>query len=819
LTVKGRTAGRSLLSAVALIALACQGYAATDNAESKAATTEKKIAAKAGASNKAGTAKPSKAAASKGDAAKPASKAKSKAASKTAAKSPAKTAPALAAKDVPLPRPRPLFRTALASAGDASTPAPAANAAGPAADPLGAQPAAAQPLGFVAPLPPTFTAPTTETAALSPAQAVPLASALSPTTAAADLATIKQAAELARKGKAEEATALGKTIADPLARKLIEWLILRSDDNDADFARYAAFIAGNPGWPSIVTLRRRAEAMMWNDRPDAATVRAFFVQEKPKTAKGRFALARALLAQGDSAGAQHYVREAWRTEAFGSDLEKQARESFGDLITGADDKARMDRRIYAEDSEAALRMAHRLGATQVALAMARIAVQEKVGNAKTLLDAVPAEARHDAGYIFSRCQWLRRNDKIAEAGQLMLTAPHEAAQLHDLDEWWVERRLLARKLLDIGDAKTAYQVVRDAVTPPKENNRAESHFTAGWIALRFLNDPAAATYHFSRVGQGTSHPTTLARASYWQGRAAEAANRQQEARAHYETAARYTTSYYGQIARGRLGMSEMTLRPLPAPSAEQRASLARLEVVRAAEILYAIGERDTVAVLMADLADKTHDAGALFMLGEIATKNEDARTLLLLGKTALGRGFAMDHYAFPIFGMPRYEPIAPQIEPAMVYSIARQESGFNPRIVSSANALGLMQVTPEAGRHIAKRYNDTFDQKRLLSDVVYNVQMGAAELADVLERYRGSYVLAFAAYNAGMGRVTEWVGRYGDPRSPGVDPIDWVERIPFSETRNYVQRIIENMQVYRTRFGGGSRLLIEADLRRGAQAN
>jgi soluble lytic murein transglycosylase len=169
--------------------------------------------------------------------------------------------------------------------------------------------------------------------------------------------------------------------------------------------------------------------------------------------------------------------------------------------------------------------------------------------------------------------------------------------------------------------------------------------------------------------------------------------------------------------------------------------------------------------------------------------------------------------------MPRYEPIGPRVEPAIVYSIARQESGFNPKIVSSANALGLMQVTPEAGRYIAKRFNVTYDQKRLLSDNVYNVQMGAAELGDVLERYRGSYILAFAAYNAGSGRVKEWVERYGDPRNPGVDPIDWVERIPFSETRNYVQRIIENMQIYRTRFGGDTRLLIEADLRRGAQAN
>jgi soluble lytic murein transglycosylase len=178
-----------------------------------------------------------------------------------------------------------------------------------------------------------------------------------------------------------------------------------------------------------------------------------------------------------------------------------------------------------------------------------------------------------------------------------------------------------------------------------------------------------------------------------------------------------------------------------------------------------------------------------------------------------------DHHAFPTVGLPRFKPIGADVEPAIVYAIARQESAFNPRVVSSANAMGLMQVTPAAGRHIARKFGITYDQKRLLNDTVYNVQMGAAEIGDVVDRYRGSYILAFAAYNAGSGRVKEWIERYGDPRDPQMDAIDWVERIPFSETRNYVQRVMENLQVYRVRFGGGSKLLIEADLRRGTAAN
>ena len=247
--------------------------------------------------------------------------------------------------------------------------------------------------------------------------------------------------------------------------------------------------------------------------------------------------------------------------------------------------------------------------------------------------------------------------------------------------------------------------------------------------------------------------------------------------------------------------------------------MARAEVVRAAEILYALGERNLIIPFVLDAAEKASEPGVIVLLAELAKQYDDARSMLLIGKAGLARGFALEHYAFPASGVPNFNPIGPNIEPSLVYSIVRQESQFNPKVVSTAKAMGLMQVTPAAGRDIAKKYGASFDQNRLLNDNVYNVQMGAAELAGNIEDYRGSYILAFAAYNAGRGSVRGWIDRYGDPRDGKVDPVDWVERIPFAETRNYVQRVMENVQVYRARFGGGSRLMIEADIRRGAQAD
>ncbi len=676
-----------------------------------------------------------------------------------------------------------------------------------------AMPAVAAPSPVTA-APATFTPPPARVAALPSA---PLVAAESKTTPAGDVALTKQAIDLARRGKTSEATAAQKTIDDPLARKLVEWTILRSDENDAGFSRFAAFSADNPSWPNATMMRRRAESALWDERRGASTVLAFFDAQKPLTAKGKFALARALLSQGDHPGAAQLARQAWREDTCSAAVEKAVTETFGDVLTRADHKARMDRRFYDDDTDAGMRMAQLLGGNDLLIGKARKAVVEKSSNAGALLNAVPESARGDAGYIFHKAQWLRRDDKPIEAARLLQSAPRSASQQHNLDEWWTERRLIARKLLDEGEHQAAYVVARDALPPTKDNPRAEHEFTAGWIALRFTNNPQAALQHFAKVGHGTTNPITLARGEYWQGRALEALGRNSEARTHYQAAAQHSTAYYGQIARARLGMGELALRR--PPDMGHRAALMNLEVVRAVHLLYQVDARDLVISFVSDLAENAVDIGALVVVAEIARRYDDARAMLLIGKGALRRGFALDTYAFPTNGIPEFRMVGPNVDKSVVFAIARQESAFNPRAVSSANALGLMQVLPGTGKLIAKKFGFAFDRNKMLSDASYNAQMGAAELGDVLESYRGSYILSFVAYNAGRGRVKQWIERYGDPRDPSVDPIDWVERIPFSETRNYVQRVLENMQVYRAQLGQGSRLMIEADLRRGAATN
>ncbi|WP_299805580.1 lytic transglycosylase domain-containing protein [Tardiphaga sp.] len=697
---------------------------------------------------------------------------------------------------VPLPKPRPIARSAAPATTAAITP-PRPTAVDQTSRAPAIQPA------------------TRQHAALPPAvkrTISPAAMAATSSTPQADGEAVENVIELIRKRKPVDASQVAQGIGDPVARKLAEWLILRSDDNGATVERYRAFLAANPSWPSQTFLRRRAEAALWDDRRDDDTVLAYFRDEKPLSAKGKFSLARALIARGDRASAERHVRDAWRNDSMSGDTEALALDLFGALLSGGDHKARMDLLLYGSETDAALRAAKRLGSGQMALARARIGVTKKSPNAKALLGAVPSELHSDPGFMFAKIQQLRRDENFGEAARLMMAAPRDPARLYNLDEWWIERRLLSRKMLDVGEHRSAYIIARDAALPARDIYKTEQEFTAGWIALRFLKDPATAAQHFARIGVGSVNPTALARAGYWQGRAAEAAGRPSDARQAYAAAAEQSTSYYGQLARAKLGMPQIDLNG--APSARGR-SVERLEVVRAVQLLYALDEREIAIPIFGDMGENG-DPDALVGLGELASRNSDARGMLLLGKAALNRGLPFDFYAYPTMGIPPFKPIGPEVERAVVYSIARQESAFNPAVVSPANAYGLMQVTPGAAQYVTKRHGGTFDLNRLKTDSVYNATLGAAELGGLLDDYRGSYIMTFAGYNAGRGSVRKWIERYGDPRDPKVDAVDWVESIPFSETRNYVQRIMENLQVYRARFGGGSKLQIEADLQRGS---
>lgn len=630
-----------------------------------------------------------------------------------------------------------------------------------------------------------------------------------------DLAVLRDAVRAAKNGRAGEAMSAAQQLDDPAARALVTWLVIRHAPNDLGFETINAFLKDKPGWPTQNTLRRRAERVLFQENKDPAKTAAFFAEQGPLTGEGKVALARYLISVGNRSDAADWVREAYREDELNELFEEKILAEFGSVLTRADHKLRADRFSYKPDDARALRAAARAGSDIVALTKARMAIARKEANGEKLLAQVPFTLANDPAYLFAKSQLARRADKPQDAARALLAGAGNDAARADPDEWWIERRLVARELIDEGDFQTAYRVAATGVTPKADNYRAEQQWTAGWIALRLLKDPRTAAQHFAKMDDDQKHPITLSRAYYWQARAAEAAGDGGRARQGYQAAAHFPATYYGQLARTKLGMAPVALPGTPQASFDSRGTFARLEPVKAIRMLYAIGERDIPITIYYDLAWRMEDPAQLAMLANLAESNGDPRGALVVGKEGLASGHPLEAEAFPTFGLPGYTPIGYPTDKAAIYAVARQESQFDARIVSSAKAMGLMQVTPAAGREVAKQTGAPYSEARLMSDQSYNVQFGAAELGELIQNYGGNYVLVFAAYNAGRGNVAKWIQRYGDPRDPDVDVVDWVESIPFSETRNYVQRVMENYQVYKVRFNISSKLQMEADLRGG----
>jgi soluble lytic murein transglycosylase len=628
-----------------------------------------------------------------------------------------------------------------------------------------------------------------------------------------DLAPVglKLALKLLEKGDVTAAGLAAYALPDRTDIKIIDWLIATSGFPGVSSARIADAMKRLVGWPGQQLLRIRFEQELAHENKSPADVVSAFSGQSPVTGEGTLLLARAYLALGRKDDAAQLIRPYWRNGKIPQDAETAIAREFETLLTLADHKARMDRLLYQEQSEPALRTAAFLGKDQRALAAAVISVIKRSRSDKAM-SAVPAAVQKDPLYLYARVQKLRRADKIEEAAKLILTAPHDPKALVDPDAWWVERRLISRALLDKGDAKTAYKLVAGH-SGESPTLRAEAEFHCGWYALEFLHDPATAKQHFAEIETISSLPLTQSRAEYWLGRAAAAASDNEQAAAHFRKAGAYPTTFYGQLALARLGSKRLTLSAPPEADAAVRARFNSRELVQVIDRLTGTKFEDRLDIFYRALAEELTDPAEIALLAGMAERAGNHQVALQVGKVAAMRGLPVQTLAFPTSAIPRNAKTAP-VELPVVYAVARQESAFNVGAVSAAGARGLLQLMPGTAKKAASAAGLPFSEPRLTQDAAYNATLGAAQLNELFGGFGGSYVMAFASYNAGRSRVVEWVKTHGDPRDPKVDVVDWIELIPFTETRNYVQRLMENLQVYRARLGS-SALTIEADLKRG----
>ncbi|MBX3529858.1 MAG: lytic transglycosylase domain-containing protein [Rhizobiaceae bacterium] len=619
-----------------------------------------------------------------------------------------------------------------------------------------------------------------------------------------DVARLKTGLDALAKGDLASARRVRETLSErSLDHEILSWAIALGG-GDATSREIASAMSELGSWPGQRALRRNLERAVAKEKLSPDAVVRTLGSSAPLTFDGAVALGRAQLARGDKQAARAAIAPFWRKEKLEPAEESAVMREFGGVLSKADHRARMEQMLHVDRVNSALRVAKAAGAEKLADAWGAVIRKER--NAGKLLDAVPRGER-DAGWVFAKARHLRWAGKYKDAAEVMLRAPTDAASLVDPDAWWTERRVLSRELLDMGDVKTAYRLAA-AHAAESPSMQVDAEFHAGWYALRGMRDAKTAARHFQKIAQIAEGAISLSRAYYWMGRAAQE-GAGGDARAQYQRAAHYGTTFYGQLAAAKLGRNTISAE-YPSPSQGDRLAFENRRAVQAIRRLEAAGHQSRAGMLYADLARELTSTGELALLAVMAEKRGDHHTALRVGKIAASRGLDVGALSHPLGAIPGTAKVSGAGK-ALAYAIARQESEFNTGAVSSAGARGLLQLLPGTAKDMAKTAGLSYSAQKLVTDPGYNATLGAAYLSDQLGRFDGSYVLTFAGYNAGPSRAVEWVKRYGDPRGKDVDAIvDWIERIPYTETRNYVQRVMENYQVYKMRLSG--RVDVTADL-------
>lgn len=607
---------------------------------------------------------------------------------------------------------------------------------------------------------------------------------------------------------------------DELIARLVAWVLLRDNDKEQSFGEITEFIKANPTWPRLRALRYKAERAIDLENADQSVL-DWFEAYPPRTVEGVTAYAEVLYRNGERDAAALTVQRAWVRMNMTQSDEKAFLSRFSGYLDAGHHWARLDRLLWDNRRTAARRQMKRVNKEYGALVEARLAMMRGKSTAPKMLKKVPQHLAGDQGLIYEWVRWNRRKEKDTVANETLLTFTGEMT--HN-KRWWTERQLLSRRALLEGDPATAYSLVNGHGLKSGVQY-AEAEFLAGWIALRFLDRPGSAFTHFSKLYENVRTPISLARAAYWSGRAAAADGEGEIARQWYRTAARNRMTFYGQLAAQRIGMDTT-----PVPSHESdilpvaQNEFDRNELVRTIRLLVSLrnaprdGKKKKAADPIKDpegflgrLSDNKVLLPFLRHVARRATTTEDWTLAAQLARDSgridiavyIARRAARDGVVLSELGYPMLvgaQNIAPG--PALLHALIRQESAFDVEAHSSAGARGLMQLMPATARNVARRLKvKGHSTARLTSDPHHNMMLGGAYLDSMLNRYEGSMIMALAAYNAGPHRVDKWMVENGDPRGTLNEAIDWIESIPFSETRNYVQRVMEALPIYRQKLG------------------
>ena len=583
-----------------------------------------------------------------------------------------------------------------------------------------------------------------------------------------------------------------------------------------DFATYAGFALRHPDFPRMEIIRTKAEDRLNEEAPSQAEVLAFFDTHEPLTNIGR---ARYAL---DLAGAQReealeVAREAWRGGEMSGPAEAYMVGLFGSQFTAEDHAARVDALLWQGDAEAASRNIINLEASQREMALARLSLIRGATPSEAGL-TTPADAMNDAGYVYNLANYFLKSGQQGAAISLLKSRPQFRAPAFNPEEL-VGVMLTSAKAANVSDTVQIARKIDDLFEPgtdiSKGSFRLRDRYTdlmwkGGTNALWRLNSGGLAAPLFERYGDAARTPLTKSKGYFWAGRAASRAGMQADATRYFEKAAEYPHYYYGQLALGALGRPMPTFAELPSASMDEtaRAEFEARPLVKAIRAIAANRVKwQTERRFFQAIGASAKTPQDVAQYSQLAAQTGLPEMAVVLGMEAGANGIkGVERAGFPIVPTPRVN------DWTMVHAIARQESAFNPKAVSHAGARGLMQLMPGTAKLVARETEAAYQPRRLTDDPAYNARLGSTYLAWQIRDFDGYLPMAVAAYNAGPHRVKRWIEAHGDPRNGTVDAVDWVERIPFSETRNYVQRVLEALQVYRVRMERDDDLRLARDL-------
>ncbi len=602
---------------------------------------------------------------------------------------------------------------------------------------------------------------------------------------------------------------------DSAGRKVIEFRYLLDRNSGASFAEISAFLKANTDWPARDTLIARAEAAL-DPAMDPHAIIAWFNASPPVSGIGRVRFGEALIATNSVTRGRDMVRQGWIEGTFDPTVELQIIQRDGGFLTPDDDAHRLNHLLIANNVTDARRELSRVDASTQRIGQARLTLRTSPDAGLRAVTNLPASAQSDPGLLFDRSRAMRQRGNAAGIPDMLANAPMREIAAVNPTRWWAEMNLDARQALADGNYGAAYWLAAKNGLPAVGQEYADSQFLAGWISLRYLRDAKSALPHFQNLDAATTRPISKGRARYWQGRAYEAMGQDGAAWRAYHQASLFPETFYGQLALARIDSTPHLRLTEPAiePGPEMRAAYESEEMTRAIRVLADLGMESLLRAFAVQDVTAYPDPKHVKLLCEDLTKMGFKEIAVRVAKTLSYTGPLLLSYSYPTIALPSYVGPNTAPDPAYVLGIIRQETEFDPDAVSGAGARGIMQMMPESGRVAANQNGTPYRGGDLTSDPTYNMQLGMTELASDTSNWGGSLIVAAAAYNAGPTNAKRWIDNFGDPRAT-TDPIDWIEHIPFEETRNYVQRVIENTQIYRTRLNGPSQpLKILSDLYR-----